>query len=216
MNSIFWELLHEGVLTNYMDDFVIPAKIIKKLEEQTVCFLKIAEKHNLCFKRSKCNFNIGEIPILGVVVGRGQVQMETDKVKAVKEWKTPTKIKEMESFLGFANFYRWFIKNFSHIAKPLNELKGKRDWKWEEEHQRAFNELKDKITSQPVLVLLKMEDKFWVEMDVLGHAIGGVLSQKQEGKWKPIVFLSRIIQPVERNYKIYDKELLAIVEALTK
>jgi len=68
-----------------MDDFVIPAKIIKKLEEQTVCFLKIAEKHNLCFKRSKCNFNIGEIPILGVVVGRGQVQMETDKVKAVKE-----------------------------------------------------------------------------------------------------------------------------------
>jgi len=66
----------------------------------------------------------------------------------------------MESFLGFANFYRWFIKNFSHIAKPLNELKGKRDWKWEEEHQRAFNELKDKITSQPVLVLLKMEDKF--------------------------------------------------------
>ena len=66
----------------------------------------------------------------------------------------------MESFLGFANFYRWFIKNFSYIAKPLNELKVKRDWKWEEEHQRAFNELKDKITSQPVLVLLKMEDKF--------------------------------------------------------
>jgi len=85
MNSIFRELLYEGVLANYMDDFVIPAKTIKKLEEQTVCFLKIAEKHNLCFKRLKCNFNIGKILILGVVVGRGQVQMETDKVKAVKE-----------------------------------------------------------------------------------------------------------------------------------
>jgi len=70
-----------------------------------------------------------EIPILGVVIGRGQVQMETDKVKAVKEWKTPTKIKEVESFLEFANFYRRFIKNFSHIAKPLNELKGKKEWK---------------------------------------------------------------------------------------
>ena len=88
-----------------------------------------------------------EILILEVVVGRGQVQMEMDKVKAVKEWKTPTKIKEVESFLGFANFYKQFIKNFSYIAKPLNELKGKKDWKWEKEHQRAFEELKNKIKS---------------------------------------------------------------------
>ena len=101
-----------------------------------------------------------EIPILGVIVGKGQVQMETDKVKAVKKWKTPTKIKEVESFLGFANFYKQFIKNFSHIARPLNELKGKKEWKWEEEQQRAFDELKDKITSQPVLVLPKREGKF--------------------------------------------------------
>ena len=101
-----------------------------------------------------------EIPILGVIVGKGQVQMETDKVKAAKEWKTPTKIKEVESFLGFANFYRQFIKNFSHTARPLNELKGKKEWKWEEEQQRAFDELKDKITSQPVLALPKREGKF--------------------------------------------------------
>jgi len=74
-----------------------------------------------------------KIPILRVVVRRGQVQIETDKVKTVKEWKTPTKIKEVESFLGFASFYRWFIKNFSHMAKPLNELKGKKEWKWGEE-----------------------------------------------------------------------------------
>ena len=86
--------------------------------------------------------------------------METDKVKAVKEWKTPTKIKEVESFLGFANFYRQFIKNFSHMAKPFNELKGKKDRKWEEEYQRAFKELKNKIASQPVLALLKREGKF--------------------------------------------------------
>jgi len=68
-----------------MDDFVILAKTMKELEEQTICFLKIVEKHNLCFKRSKCNFNIKEILTLEVVVGRGQVQMEMDKVKAVKE-----------------------------------------------------------------------------------------------------------------------------------
>ena len=88
-----------------MDDFVIPAKTIKELEERTVQFLKIVEKHNLCFKRSKCNFNMEEILILEVVVGKGQIQMEQEKIKAVKEWKTPTKVKDMESFLGFANFY---------------------------------------------------------------------------------------------------------------
>ena len=101
--------------------------MIKELEERTIHFLKIAEKHNLCFKRLKCDFNMEEILILGVIVGRGQVQMETDKVKTVKEWKTPTKLKEVESFLGFTNFYRQFIKNFSYIAKPLNELKEKKD-----------------------------------------------------------------------------------------
>ena len=90
--------------------------------------MKIAEKHNLCFKWSKCDFNIEEIPILGVVVGQEQVQMENEKVKAVKEWKTLTKIKEVKSFLECANFYQQFIKNFSHTAKPLNELKGKKKW----------------------------------------------------------------------------------------
>jgi len=95
-------------------------------------------------------------------------------------------------------------------------LKGKKEWKWNKEHQKAFKELKEKIMSQPVLSLPKREGKFRVKMDTSGHAIGGVLSQEQEGKWKLIAFLSRMIQPAERNYKIYDKELLAMVEALTK
>ena len=216
MNSIFQELLHEGMLANYMDNFIILARTIEELEERTIQFLKIAEKHNLCFKRLKCNFNMEEIPILGVIVGRGQVKIEQEKIKTVKEWKTPTKIKDIESFLGFANFYRRFIHNFSHTARPLNKLKGKKEWKWEQEHQEAFEELKAKITSQPVLSLPKREGKFRVETDASGHAIGGVLSQEQDGKWKPIAFLSRTMQAVERNYEIYDKELLAIVEALAK
>ena len=111
-----------------MDNFVILAKTIKKLEERMIWFLKIAEKHNLYFKRSKYDFNMEEIPILGVVIGNKQVQMEQYKIKMVKEWKTPTKIKKVESFLGFANFYKRFIQNFSYTAKPLNKLKGKKKW----------------------------------------------------------------------------------------
>jgi len=112
-----------------------------------------------------------EIPILGVVVGKEQVKMEQEKIKAVKEWKTPTKVKDVESFLGFTNFYRRFIHNFSYTARLLNELKSKKKWKWEEEHQKAFEELKKKITSQPVLSLPRREGKFRVETDASGHTI---------------------------------------------
>ena len=189
---------------------------MEELEERTIRFLKIAEKHRLCFKQSKCNFNMKEIPILEVVVGNGQVKMEQEKIKAVKEWKTPMKIKDVESFLGFVNFYWRFIHNFSHTAKPLNKLKDKKEWKWRNEHQETFEELKEKITSQPVLSLPKREGKFRVETNASGYAIEGVLSQEQNGKWKPIAFLSRTMQAAEQNYEIYDKELLAIVEALAK
>ena len=84
---------------------MISAKTMEELEERTIRFLKIVEKHNLCFKKSKCDFNIEEIPILGVIVRKGQVKMEQERIKAVKEWKTPTRVKDIKSFLGFANFY---------------------------------------------------------------------------------------------------------------
>ena len=101
--------------------------------------------------------------------------MKNDKVKAVKEWKIPTKIKEVESFLEFANFYWCFIKNFSHMVKPLNKLKGKKEWKWDNEHQKTFEKLKNKITNQPILALSKKEEKFRVENNTSRHTIGGVL-----------------------------------------
>jgi len=85
MNSIFQKLLHEEVLANYMDNFVILAKTMEKLKERTIQFLKIAEKHNLCFKWLKCNFNMEEIPMLGVIMGNGQVKIEQEKIKAIKE-----------------------------------------------------------------------------------------------------------------------------------
>ena len=85
MNSIFWELLHKEVLANYMNDFIILAKTMEELEERMIGFLKIAEKHNLYFKRSKCDFNMEKIPILGVIVGKGQIKIEQEKIKVVKE-----------------------------------------------------------------------------------------------------------------------------------
>ena len=134
MNSIFWELSYKEILANYMDDFIISTKTRKELKKRTIWFLKIVEKHNLYFKQSKYNFDAKKIPTLEVVVEWGKVQMENNKFKAIKEYKTSTKIKKVENFLGFANFYWCFIKNFSHIVKLLNKLKGKKEWKWKEKY----------------------------------------------------------------------------------
>ena len=118
--------------------YIISTKTKKKLEKRKVQYLKIAKKHNLYFKQAKYDLDTKEIHILGVVAGWGEVQIKNDKVNAVKKWKTLSKIKEVESFLGFINFYKCFIKNFSHMAKHLNELKGKKEWKWKKEYQKAF------------------------------------------------------------------------------
>ena len=108
--------------------------------------------------------------------------MKNDKVKAIKKQKTTTKIKEVESFLEFANFCKFFIKNFSHIAKPLNKLKSKKDQKWKKEHWKIFKELKKKILSQLKLTLPKREEKFRLETSLLEHTIKGVLFQEQKEK----------------------------------
>ena len=180
MNSIFQEMLYRGLVANYMNNFIISGKMEKKLEERTVKFLKIAKKHNLCLKQTKCKFDATEIPILGVKVRNGEVKMEDKKIKAILEWKEPTKLKEVESFIRFANFYHHFIKNFSHIARPLNELKGKADWKWGDEQQKAFQELKNSITKKPTLALPQRKELYRVETNALGYAIEGVLSQQQK------------------------------------
>jgi hypothetical protein len=113
-----------------MDDFAIPGKTKQELEERTVQFLTIVDKHNLYFKQSKCEFDVERISILGTVIGKGEARIEEEKIEAIKNWKVPTNVKGVESFLGFANFYQQFIKNFSIIVVPLNQLKEKdNEWK---------------------------------------------------------------------------------------
>jgi hypothetical protein len=150
MTTIFREMLQEGSLVNYMDDFAIPGEKKHQLQERIIKFLKIADRHNLYFQQSKCDFNATEISLLR----NGKATMEKEKVEAVRNWTTPTMIKDVEKFLGFANFYQWFIKNFSMIEAPLNALKGgkgEKVWKWEPEEQNAFEAIKKAITSEPVL-----------------------------------------------------------------
>ena len=123
--------------------------------------------------------------------------------------------REVRQFLGFCNFYRRFIPGFTQVAKPLTELTGKKVWKWQEEEKNTFNKLKNKITNPLTLVISHPKWRMRLETNASGYTIGGVLSQQQEdSSWKPIAYLSKAMNETERNYKIYDQELLAIMEEL--
>ena len=117
-------------------------------------------------------------------------------------------------FLGYANFYQHFIKGFSGVVKPLTKLTGNEPWKWEEEQTKAFNELKARVCSEPVIAIPIDNAPYRVEANASDYAAGAVLSQKQEGKWHPIAYMSKAFSDVKRNYEIYNKEMLAIMLAL--
>jgi hypothetical protein len=123
----------------------------------------------------------------------------------------------VQSFIGFANFYRWFIKDFSHHAHPLFDLTKKGvEWRWGPEEEEAFRKLKEAITTAPVLVLLTDTAQFHIEADSSDFVTRATLEQLTDSdeKWHPVAFLSKSLNTVERNYEIHNKEMLAIIQAL--
>ena len=128
----------------------------------------------------------------------------------------PPRSNKCEDFLGFGNFYRQFIRNFSELAKPLNELlKKERKFEWTDECQQAFDTMKRKFTEEPVLGMPDHNKPFQIECDASKYASGAVLTQLDtNGDRHPCAFISKTFSPTERNYEIYDRELLAIIRAL--
>ena len=142
--------------------------------------------------------------------------MDPGKVSAVKSWPTPTTLKEVRAFIGFANFYRRFIKDFSTMARPLHDLTKKdTPWQWNKEQQEAFNSIKWQFCTEPILKVYDPELPTRVEVNASGFATGGILSQKHNnGLWHPIAYRSQSMSKEERNYKIYDREMLGLIRAL--
>jgi hypothetical protein len=142
--------------------------------------------------------------------------MDPVKIEAVVNWPILESLKEVRSFIGFANFYRRFIKDFSKICRPLHDL-SKKDvlFVWGPSQQQAFDQLKTAFTTEPVLAIWTPERLTRIEVNASGFATGGVIYQKCEDTyWHPIAYWSQSINKAERNYEIYDREMLAITEAL--
>lgn len=212
MNTIFYDMLDKGVVI-YLDDILLYAETEEELLELTKETLRRLRKHKLFVKPGKCRFKVKKVEFLGVLVFEGGLEMDPGKLDAIREWPVPRKVKELQSFLGFCNFYRRFIPMYSKIARPLNDLTQKASkWEWKERQQLAFTNLKKQFEIGKILAHPDPEKPFFVECDASGFAIGGELSQLDEnGKRRPVAFFSKAMQPAERNYDIHDRELLAIV-----
>ena len=216
MNSIFSDLIAAGKVAVYLDDILIFTATLEEHRKVVHEVLHRLKKHDLYLRPEKCEFERKEIEYLGLVIREGEVRMDPAKVEAVRNWPIPRNLRALRGFLGFANFYRRFIKDFATIAQPLNSLTRKNvPWQWDEPQQQAFDTLRTAFTSAPILVLWDPGRPTRIEVDASGFATGGALLQKHEdGLWHPVAFRSASMQPVERNYEIYDREMLAIIEAL--
>jgi len=207
----------EGVVCVYLDDILIYTKIMEEHCCITCLVLERLHEHKLFLCHDKCEFECTQIEYLGLAVAHGLIAMDPIKVAGVAEWPVPKTKKEVQSFLGFTNFYCRFIEGFLHHAQPLFDLT-KKDvpWVWNNNQQKAFNELKSRITSSPVLQFADNSLPFHVEADSSDFVTGAVLSQQspEDDKWHPISFYSKSLNNVERNYEIHDKEMLAIIQAL--
>ncbi|QRW12162.1 Retrotransposable element Tf2 protein [Ceratobasidium sp. AG-Ba] len=215
MNDIFRHLLGVTVVV-YMDDILIFSEKEEDHAEHVKEVLKILRKNNLYAKLSKCEFFVKKVIFLGLVITPEGISMEEEKIKAIMEWSAPRKIKEVQAFLGFVNFYRRFIAKFSKIARPLHDLT-KKDTKfeWTQECQKAFEEIKKRVSQDPVLIHPDPNKPFILETDASGIAIGAILSQRgEDGYLHPVAYLSKSYNDAQRNYDTANKELLAIVESL--
>jgi predicted aspartyl protease len=165
----------------------------------------------------KCEFEVKTTKYLGFIIEAEKgISMDPAKVSAILEWEPPTTATSVRSFLGFANFYRTFIKNYSDLARPLTQLTHKdKLFVWTTECNDAFIRLKKMFTEAPILVRFDPDRETIVETDSSGWCIGGTLMQLQESQmYHPCAFFSKKNSPAECNYEIYDKEMLAIVRCL--
>src|SRR5882724_11627761 len=186
MNNIFKELIDEGVVTIYMDDILIfGSQTWEQHHEIVVRVLDILCKHRLYLKVEKCTFEQPMVKYLSLILSEGCMEMDPVKVAGVRDWPTPRNVTEVQSFVGFINFYRHFIQDFSHVTKPLHQLTKKgEEWQWADKEQASFEELKCLITSTPNLVQPNQDMCFQLETDASGCATGAVLSQLcDDSKW---------------------------------
>lgn len=212
--AIFRDLL-DVYIEIYLDDIIIYSKSLTDHEAHLREVFTRLSNNNLIISLEKCTFFTDELIYLGYKVTTNGIAMEEAKVRAIKEFGVPRNVKEVRGFVGLANYYRKFIKDFSEKVFPLTQLTRKSvEFKWTEVEQEAFEKLKNLMNTSVILKYPDVNSQFYIFCDASDHALGSVLQQRADGEdFRPVEFYSRKFAPAEFNYSVYDKELLAIVES---
>ncbi|KAL0200303.1 hypothetical protein M9458_003490, partial [Cirrhinus mrigala] len=217
INDVFRDMLGRWVII-YMDDILVYSETMDAHISHVREVLKRLISHQLYAKAEKCEFHQTVTTFLGYVVGPDGVAMDDSKVQAVLRWPRPANVKELQRFLGFANFYRRFIRNFSAVAAPLTSMVKKNNSKlsWSQAASEAFELLKRRFATAPILHHPDPEREFIVEIDASNTGVGAVLSQRHGDppKLYPCAFYSRKLTQAEQNYDVGNRELLAMKAAL--
>jgi hypothetical protein len=210
MNSVFMSELDKFVVV-FIDDILVYSKSEEEHVEHLRVVLTHLRNHQLYAKFSKCEFWLREVQFLGHVLSAKGVAVDPGKVKDILNWKPPTSVHEVRSFLGMVGYYRRFIPDFSKVAKPITELlKNQTKFIWSPECEKAFRILKKSLTTAPVLAQPDIEKPFDVYCDASGISLGCALMQ--EGR--VIAYASRQLKRHEEHYLTHDLELAAVVHAL--
>jgi len=160
MNELLRDLINTGKVAAFIDDVIIGTESKEGHDELVVEVIKRLEENELYVKLEKCKWKVREVGFLGVVIGTDEIKMEEEKVKGVLDWQTPKCVKDVQKFLGLANYYCQFIEGFASIARPLHDMvKKDQKWDWTEKQEKAFRELKEKFTKEPVLAALDLDKK---------------------------------------------------------
>jgi len=199
----------------YLNDILIYSDDITQHQEHVKEVLKRLQKAGLYAKAEKCEFHLDSVEYLGYVLSPSGLTMSDAKVKTIQEWLEPKKVKDIQSFLGFANFYRYFIFNYSDIVIPLTRLTRKdASWNFDENCRKAFNILKQAFTSAPILMHWVPDTQLVVETNASDYTLAAILSiVTKNNEIHPVAFHSRTFSTPELNYDIHNKELLAIFKA---
>jgi len=216
MNDLLRDLVVEEKVAVFIDDVMVAMETEEGHDEIVEEVLRRLEENDLFVKPEKCVWKVREVGFLGVIIGEDRVRMEKEKVQGVIEWPVPKSVKDVQKFLGLANYYRRFVKDFAKIAKPLHKIIRKENkWSWGERQQKEFEELKERFTTDPVLVTPDLDKEIRVEVDASDFTTGEVLSIKcEDERWRPVAYISKSLNEAERNYEIHDKEMLATIWCL--
>jgi len=214
INDTLMDYLDDFV-TAFVDDLLIYSKNAAEHEIHVKKVLERLRTAGLQASIRKCEFHVTRTKYLGFILTTDGIEVDPEKSAVICNWAVPTTVRGVQSFLGFCNFYRRFIKDYSRIAKPLNHLTRKDvPFAWTDKCQKAFEELKKRLTDAPILRHYHPDLETKLETDASDGVVAGVLSQKHGDLWHPIAYYSKSMTDAERNYEIHDKEMLAIIRAL--